>query len=549
MDKFIRQIMGMLQSPDGMRRCAAAMVFAELKPKDPAVVRALGEALKDANQLLTRYILEAFEAIATRAVVPYVLPLLEAPDVETKLRAAGIIARAGGEMIGELRKQFQNANPMQKRVLVDILARIHTKESLALILDTLLDPDFELVKEACQAVRRHIGDATPGDRAQMHKQVLKFMNASRVKKDERVLTSCLLLVGSIGAPDATKVLLQYSLPRHTIYVRRHALLGLKNQEFTGKSLGPVAQQMFKFLSEPDYLNIVQNALDIIEKISQVKSFDKLWPKYLTSKHPSVRTFAARKLAANDNAATNKLLMKLLRGDDPQLSEIAAGALARHKGSTKLLLGALASEKRSEPAWRLAKILKPHSESIDKKSLKKFAALAARDLAAENPRHEALFYFLRNSDGVLADDVLRDVGLKFKKERKWGKAVGCLKQLQRAEGFDDALRFELAVCDLKTSPKDLAPHLRAEDHALRGLQPLIANKKFKLLDRLKQEKVVDAADLFFLGFHFAEGTGDEQIFGRAALELVGKRWPHSKQGKAAKNKLKTSAQPTALPAAS
>lgn len=540
MDKAIQQIAGMLQSPDGMRRCAAAMVFAELKPKDAAVVRALGEALKDANQLQSRYILEAFEAIGTRAVVPYVLPLLDAPEVEVKLRAAGIIARAGGEMVGELRRQFQKANPLQKRVLVDILARIHTRESLALILETLFDPDFELVKEACQAVRRHIADASPKDRAALHRQVIQFMNSARVRKDERVLTSCLLLVGAIAAPDATKVLLKHALPRNTIYVRRHALLGLKSQEFTGRALAAVAGQMFKFLGEPDYPNIVQNALDIIEKISQRKSFDNLWPKYLASPHPSVREFAARKLAATDNAATNRRLMKLLRSDDVSLSEIAAGALARHRGATKLLLAALAGEKRSEAAWRLAKILKPHSDAVDKATLRRFGALAEREFLAENPRHEALFYLLRNCNNHVADGVLRDAGLRLKKSRKWAKAVACLKQLQRSEGFDDGLRFELAVCDLKQSPKDIAPPLRAEDHALRGLQPLVANKSFKLLDRLKKEKALDAADLFYVGFHFAEGAGDEQRFGRAVLEHVARRWPSSKEGKAAKNKLKTSA---------
>src|SRR5213593_912374 len=159
MDRTIQRIVGMLQSPDGMRRCAAAMVLGELAPKDAAVVRALGGALKDANQLLTRYILEAFEALGSRAVVPHVLPLLDAEDIETKLRAAGIIARAGGAMIGELRRQFEKASPQQKRVLMDILARIHSRESMQIVLDSLFDPDFELVKEACQAVRRHVGDA------------------------------------------------------------------------------------------------------------------------------------------------------------------------------------------------------------------------------------------------------------------------------------------------------------------------------------------------------------------------------------------------------
>ena len=81
MDRTVRRVCDMLQSPDGMRRCAAAMVLAELAPKEAAVVKALGTALKDANQLLTRYVLEAFESIGTRGVVPYVLPLLDCNGV------------------------------------------------------------------------------------------------------------------------------------------------------------------------------------------------------------------------------------------------------------------------------------------------------------------------------------------------------------------------------------------------------------------------------------------------------------------------------------
>ena len=98
MDSTIKRICGMLQSPDGMRRCAAAMVLGELAPKDAAVVSALGIALRDSNQLLTRYVLEAFETIGSRAVVTFVLPMLNASDMETKLRAASIIARAGLQM-------------------------------------------------------------------------------------------------------------------------------------------------------------------------------------------------------------------------------------------------------------------------------------------------------------------------------------------------------------------------------------------------------------------------------------------------------------------
>jgi HEAT repeat protein len=536
MDKTIGRICGMLQSPDGMRRCAAAMVLTELAPRDAAVIKALGEALKDANQLLTRYILEAFDVLGSRTVVAYVLPLLDAEDMETKLRAAAIVARAGSECLPELKRQFEKASSQQKRVLVDILARIHSRDAMQLILNTLSDTDFELVKEACQAVRRHIGDAAPKDRTALHKQIVKFMGTGKAKENDRVLTSCLLLVGHVGSPDAHNVLLKYTQPKQLGYIRRNALIGLKSVALTGSAVNAVTRQVLKYLTEDDPI-IVQLALDLLEKYPPTGNLDAQWRKLLKSKQPIVRTFAARKLAVTDTPAGNKLMLELLGHEDPAVSEIAASALARHKHASKLLLDALAKEKKPEAAWRLAKIFKPHSDTVTKPILKKFASLAARELASGHERNEALLYFLRNVDQRAGDDVVRDVGMKFKKARKWAHAVACLRQLARSDSFDADLRFELSVCNLKASPKDLAPHLRFEDHALRGFQSLMLDKNFKLLERLKKESALEAADFYYLGFHFCEGTAGEAKLGRELLEHVAKRWPKSKEGKDAKSKLK------------
>ena len=45
-------------------------------------------------------------------------------------------------MSSSLRDQFLKASPQQKRVLVDILARIHNREAMQLILDVLFDTGF-----------------------------------------------------------------------------------------------------------------------------------------------------------------------------------------------------------------------------------------------------------------------------------------------------------------------------------------------------------------------------------------------------------------------
>jgi len=537
MDRDLQKICSMLQSPDGMRRCAAAMVLTELAPKDAAVVKALGESLANASQLLTRYVLEAFDAISSRAVVPYVLPLLEADEVETKLRAVGILAKVGGDVLPEIQKQFAQATPQQRIVLVDVLARIHDRAALQVILELLFDPDFELVKEACQAVRRHVSDAAPKVRLVMHQQVVKFMNSARVKKTDRVLTSCLLLVGYIGAPAARQVLLKHAMPRSLGYIRRNALIGLKDLEITGPAANQTAKVLLPFLTETDPV-IAQHALDIIERLALTGAYESAWRKLLAAQHPPVRAFAARRLAASDDAGTNKMLLGLLDHEDTHVGDIAAGALAHHKGATQLLLDAFAKERTPERAWRLAKILKPHGGTVDQKTLAKCAKLAAKDLADGNARAEAMLYFLRNADAKLADEVLRETGMAFKKAKKWAKAVECLRQLVNSESFDAEVRYELSVCNLKQSPKDLSPHLRSEDHALRGFQGLLQGRTFKLLERLNKENALDAADLCYVGFHFTELPGPEDAkFGAALLEQVIKRWPKSPEAKSARNKLK------------
>jgi hypothetical protein len=175
--------------------------------------------------------------------------------------------------------------------------------------------------------------------------------------------------------------------------------------------------------------------------------------------------------------------------------------------------------------------------VDKKTARKFLALAARTLEAGEPRYETLLYFLRNIDPALADGVYREVGLKYKKARKWAKAADCLKQIVRSDTVDNELRFELSVCNIKQSAKDLAQHLRAEDRALRSFQALLQDKGFKLFDRMKKEKALDGADLYYVGFHFSDGSGEELKFGRKILEYVAQRWPKTKEGKAARNKLR------------
>lgn len=533
MDATLQAVCGLLTSSDPARRHAAAIVLAELAPKDAAVVEALGKALNDTNALLAGHILDAFDAIGSAAAVPYVVPLLDSDSMELKLRAVAMVAKAGDRVVPEIRRRLEAAKGSGRLVLVDLLARIHGKAAFESLLGLLFDPDFEFVKAVCESVRRHMPDVSPKMRASLHAQLTAFMETPKVKGQERTVTSCLLLLGAIGEPDARTPLLAYAAPKHSLYVRRHALIGLKGLDLEGSPGAVVARQLVPYLAETDD-GLVRHVLDILARLPAVKAD---WKEWLASPHAAVRSFAVRRLADDDSPAANTQLLALLQHADTDVREVAAGALSGHKSATKPLLDALEASEDPESAWRLAKILKPHSAAMDTRAFKRFSALAAADLKAGNPRHEALLYVLRNVNAKAADEVVLEAGLAHRKAKRWSEAVECLRRLTNSELFDDEMRYALTVCNLKVSPKELSPQMRAEDHALRGIQSLLRVPAFKLADRLKKDRALDPADLFYVGFHFAELTGDDKALGVALLDHVAKSSPRSAEGKAAKNKLK------------
>ncbi len=519
-----------------MRRCAGAIALAELAPGDADVVRILGEALKDATQPLAGYVLDAFDAIGSPSAVPYVMPLLDSDEVAVKLRAMSIMAKGGGRVVPLIIERLGKAGRSEKVALADVLARVANRESFRAILNLLPDPDFELVKETCEAVHRHMAAISPKDRAALHKETAAFMKTGPAKSSERVLTSCLLLLGYIGIPQARQTLINYSSPKTSLYVRRHALIGLKNLQLTGAAVSAVGRKVFTYLDDADD-GIVRHALDIIERLPPAGLSAAQWRRLRESKNNAVRAFATRKLAVDDTAANNKELLALLGHEDPTVQEIAASALASHKNAAPLLLNALAREKKTESAWRLAKILKPHGEAINRARLKSLSDIARRDMKAGNDKHEALLYLVRNVDQKAADALVREAGLEHKRAQRWARAVDCLKRLINTESFDEQTRYDLSICNLKLVPKDIAPQMGTEDHAIRGFRALLHSGSFKLFDTLKKDKTLDASDLHYVGVRLVEAMGDGNELGVQLLEHVAKRWPKSEQGKAAKNRLK------------
>jgi hypothetical protein len=536
MDKTLAKICSLLESTEGIRRSAGAITLALLAPRDPGVVKALGEALATADPALAGRLLAALEAIGLPAAVPYVLPQLDAPEMENRLRAAAILAKAGSAVVPAVRARLEKATPEQKLMLCDLLARIHVRESFQVLLDLLFDPDFQVVKAVCDAVRRHMTAATPAVRAALHKQLVQFMASPRVRALERAQTSGLLLLGAVGQPAARTLLLKYVDPKKSPYLRRHALVGLKSLELSGAAAAAVARAVWPCLDEDDEA-LVRVALDMLDKLQWPGMTAAAWAKLLGSRHAPVRAAVARNLAGTDTLPANRELLQLLGHEDTEVREIAAAALSSHTGATRILLDAMKRATGTDAAWRLAKILKAHSAAVDAKTRKEITTLAAAELQKGTARREALLFVLGNLDPKAAHAVVRAHGLKLRGAQQWADGVQWLLRLLHTEAFDDEARYALSICNLKLSSKDLAPQWRAQDHALRGLHSLLRGKTFKLFARLCKEKSLEPADLFYVGAHFSEMPGEERALGEQVLQHVAKTWPRTAEGRSAKSRMK------------
>ena len=88
-----------------------------------------------------------------------------------------------------------------------------------------------------------------------------------------------------------------------------------------------------------------------------------------------------------------------------------------------------------------------------------------------------------------------------------------------------------------SSHDLSAEARASDPCLSQFATLCQGYEAELSAELEKIKWLEAEDLYYLGFHFAEQGGQQRQFAGKVLRLLVKRSPRSKLAQAAKSKLR------------
>jgi HEAT repeat protein len=535
----LKKIVALLQKGTTEESIAAAVVLGALAPKEKSAVDALTTCLGTRDNLpLALASARALGRIGNAAALKALLPLLRA---EGDLRDTGALAIAdcGRAALPAVKKELATADFHTKRVLYAILARLHSAESIHLLLDGFFDPNFEMVKAVSRELRSQIPALTPVERKAAGAATLIFLKSKPVQASRSAVNSCLIYLGHLGTVEAVPELLRRTGPDEPRAMRRHALHALRGVLQGGKAPVKVVETLFPYLDDPNFEDVVEPTLAVLERAELPAAYEKELERLIGGRTPQVRAFAVRKLAESPGKRAAELLVGLVDGPDEALRRSAVSALKTSPRAASLVLPKLLTEKNADRAWELVHLVKAHAPKLSAPELKSLGVAAVKALDAGDRRSEPLLHLFRHADAKGYYKTFFDRAMKAKTARRYADGERDLRLISRAEEFDVEARFQLGLLTLLGAGKDPAPASPKVKLALEAFRGLAEDPAFPFAAHLKKEaRVLGPEGIYLIGFGLVEGAGRTKALGADLLKSVVKKGPKTKVGRAAKAKLDT-----------
>lgn len=514
-------------------RAAAALTLGEVGGSDKKLADALCHSLADPDALVRQRVITAIGKLKIDAALPLLTDKASHGGEEGEA-AAIAAARLGAKGIRAIQKLMDTVPPGLKRRLATALAAAGTTSSESAALDNLLDSDPGVVEASVRTLIDQVPSFSASQRKVLIEHVIDLLKPKKTKALAAASEAALLrLLAATGDPRGEALFWARAEPGHAIDLRAAALQalgGLPPPDDKKKLL-----RLFDCAVDTDF-RIAAPALMILKTIAVSGKAGQDWLPLLQAPDVAVRRFAIEKLGDADTPAVAAGLLEQLRHPDRSLRDAALARLTKMKHGQEALVGALLEVNSADEAWFLARAqadLK-HTAATHKRLLER----ACQSLEGDGHVAEPILFVLRKADPAWVRDQLFDRAVAYRKKKKYDEALIYLKLLIRDPSAGEPIRQELAACGLHLSAKDLAPEARAADPALQQFARLVHNPDGEPLAFLKAAKWLEAEDLYYLGFHFAEGAGLDREFGGQVLKLLVQRSPNAKAAKDAKRKLKT-----------
>jgi HEAT repeat protein len=512
-------------------RHAALKVLGSVGAKDPKLVKTLLGTLADTDEAVRIAAIEALGQLQIEDALPHLDAFVQqgGPELEAAVHTASQLGARGAKRMGKI---MQEVSPSIKNRISAVLAKSNTGNALVVTAQGLLDTDPKVVA----ATARSLAMEVPGYTSPQRHALAKFLIESLGNKKIAPASEAALLrvLSALHEAKAEDLFWARVLPPYSHDVRAAALQALNGAEPTTEKR---LQALLTCAAEKDF-QIVAAALMMLKKVPVNAKNSKHWIRLLEAPDVATRRFAVEKLHGVESADVAHAMIAQLRHPDRVLRDEALKALNSNKAGRSALLDELVTSEGVEPTWFLARAIVPSGKEITTAQKTKVFEQATKYHDADDRRAAPLLFMLREVDHAWLRDQLEAKALERRKKKKFADAIGYYKVLAQDPACSEESRFELAATGLKESARELSPESRNLDPSLHQFARLLQNPAFDLLDHVTKAKWLDAEELFYVGFHFAEQTHRAKDFGKHLLELVVKRSPKSEVGKQAKRKLKS-----------
>jgi HEAT repeat protein len=516
-------------------RSAAALVLGEVGVRDGKVTSKLEECVADSDPAVRRQAIQAVGKLRVEGALPALLERIPIGGEEADL-AAQAAARLGARGTRGLQELMPKVAPGLRRHIAAALASSGTASASAAAVEVLLDSDPKVVEAAVSTLTAQIPTLTAAQRRARADQLLLITQDHKNPHPPATVAAVVRLLAALEDPRAEAALWDHVLPPRPAEVRAAALAALG--KWTTTVTKDHLQRLFSCAADVDF-RVVAPALLLLKRVPVDGKSQHHWLTLLQAPDVAVRQLAIEKVGDRDSADIAESLLAQLNHPDAALRTLALTKLSQLKKGRRALTAALVGAETTEQAWSLAKAQIPFAKEYPAGWRDEVFAQTTRHVDAGDRRADALLFLLRETDAAELRDRLEQQAQALRKKKDYAGALHYLRLLARDPALGFATRLELAACGLKVSPKDLAHETRAVDPCLGQFANLAQQDDQELARELAKMKWLDPADLYYLGFHFAEQEGRAKKFAGEILHVVVKRSARSKLGQAAKTKLRGS----------
>ncbi len=352
------------------------------------------------------------------------------------------------------------------------------------------------------------------------------------------LISAIRLLGQVGRPQARQWLFRWVEADHHPSLRFHAIVALLRCLREQKLQKSEFTKLWPILEEREYSDVLRLTMELLDTQALPEEAQSTLSRLVENAHIPVQKFALRKLGEFESPAVVKTLLQQLGDADVARREAAARALRKIPTARTALTKEFLQCTDARKAWAIAEILPTYEGKWRKDQLKSMGERLRAAVEAEDDRlRDAYLHVLKNADTELTYEQLAAHGAQLVKAQKYKEAVRFFSPLKEFPSFTPEDRFRFALAQFKLHSHTLGPNAHRQDATLDVFADLYRSSTFPLVESLKKEKTLEPDDLFYLGFCFTERAGNDRALGEGLLEFLVDKYPRTKLGKSAKNKLK------------